>query len=56
MDISAIAWLYWKKVKNKEHDFKNVHPSKQNEVRALANSELNSAKITQELYNEIFEL
>jgi len=53
MDISAIAWLYWQKVKNKEREFKNVPSSKQYEVRTLADNALQSGEISQELYDEI---
>lgn len=53
MNISAIAQIYWQKVKNKERTFSNVPASKQDEVKFLADYGLQTAEITQDFYNEI---
>lgn len=56
MNISAIGKIYWQKIKNKERTFSSVPPSKQDEVKFLADYELSSEEITLEFYNEILEL
>lgn len=53
MQISAIAQIYWQKVKEKERSYSSVANSKKEEVKYLALEEVNSGKLMEDIYKEL---